>query len=75
MATEQSSFARQRGQLMRRYPRQYVAFVGHRMVDHDRNDETLAARMFRKFGEKPFYIGRLEENPAICEIPSPELAS
>jgi len=30
--------------------------------------------MFRKLGDAPFYIARLEETPAIYEFPSPELA-
>lgn len=67
------AFVRQRIQLRRRYPDQFVALAGGRVVDHDKDDEALAARMFRKFGNAPFYLARLEEKPVICEIPSPEL--
>jgi len=59
---------------MRRYPGEYVALCGGRVVDHDRQDEALAARMFRKFGDAAFYIARLEQNPTVYEVPSPELA-
>jgi hypothetical protein len=75
LATERHAFERQRAQLMRRYPGQYVALSGGRVVDHDKQDEALAARMFRKFGDATFYIARLEQSPTIYEIPSPELAA
>ena len=73
LATECRAFGRQRAQLMRRYPGQFVALSGGRVVDHDKEDETLAARMFRKLGDAPFCIARLEDNPTVYEVPSPEL--
>ena len=73
LETERRAFQRQRAQLMRRYPGQFVALSGGRVVDHDKEDETLAARMFRKLGDAPFYIARLEDNPTVYEVPSPEL--
>ena len=75
LAAERHAFERQRAQLMRRYPGQYVAMSGERVVDHDKQDEALAARMFRKFGDAAFYIARLEQRPTIYEVPSPELAA
>ena len=75
LAAERHAFERQREQLMRRYPGQYVALSGGRVVDHDKQDEALAARMFRKFGDAAFYIARLEQRPTIYEVPSPELAA
>ena len=73
LAAERRAFERQRRQLMRRYAGQFVALSGGRVVDHDKDDETLAARMFRKLGDAPFYIARLEDTPTVCEVPSPEL--
>jgi len=70
---ERRAFARQRGQLLRRYPGQYVAFYRCRLVGHNLNDEILAQRMFQKYGDVPFYIGRVEQAPTACEVPSPEL--
>jgi len=72
---ERRVFERRRSQLMRRYAGQYVAIVGGRVVDHGKDDEALAARMFRKIGDAPFYIGRVERIPTIYEVPSPEVAS
>ncbi len=74
MQAERNAFERKRAQLMRRYPGKYVALLGGQIVDHDRDDEALAARMFKKFGDAPFYLARLEETPAVYELPSPELA-
>ena len=67
MAAERRTFERQRARLRRRYAGEYVALSGGRVVAHDKDDEALAARMFRKFGDKPFYIARVEEGPAVCE--------
>ena len=75
LRVERRAFERQRTQLMRRYPGEYVALCGGRVVDHDKEDEVLAARMFARFGEKVFYIARLEQNPTVYEVPSPELAA
>jgi hypothetical protein len=74
LARECRAFEGQRKQLMRRYSGEYVAMFGGRVVAHDKDDEALAARMFRKLGDAPFYIGRVEDNSTICEVPSPELA-
>jgi len=59
---------------MRRFPGQYVALSAGRVVDHDEDDEVLAARMFTKVGDASFYIARVEETPTVYEVPSPELA-
>jgi len=72
MAADRRAFAEQRPQLMRRYRDQYVALSEGRVVDHDKSDEALAARMFKKFGNAPFYLARLEDKPSIFEVPSPE---
>ena len=74
LAAERRAFQRQRPQLMRRYPGQYVALYGGRVAGHNKDDEALAARMFAKFGDAPFYLARLEDTPSIYELPSPELA-
>jgi hypothetical protein len=72
LGREQRAFQRQRTQLLRRYAGQYVAFYRGRLVGHEANDENLARRMFERFGDAAFYIARVEENPSVCELPSPE---
>jgi len=69
LAAERRSFERQRVQLMRRYAGQFVTLSGGRVVDHDKVDETLAARMLRKLGDAPFHIARLEDSPTVYEVP------
>jgi len=71
---QRHAFEHQRARLLRRYAGRYVAMSGGRVVDHDKDDEKLAARMFRKLGDAPFYIARVEKIPTIFEVPSPELA-
>lgn len=71
---EQRIFHRLLPKLLRRYCGEYVAVFNGRVFDHDKNDEALAARMFKKVGDADFYIGRVEKKPTIYEFPSPELA-
>ena len=68
------AFEGERPGLMGQYAGQYVALLNGRVVDNDKNDEDLAERMFKKFGDAPFYIGRVEDPPSVYELPSPELA-
>ncbi|HEY6181241.1 MAG TPA: DUF5678 domain-containing protein [Terriglobales bacterium] len=72
---ERRAFERQRAKLLRRYAGEYVAIFEGRVADHGKDDELLAARMFQKVGDAPFYIGRVERVPSVCEVPSPELTS
>ena len=73
LAREQKAFQQQRQRLLKRYAGEYVALQGGRVVAHDRDDEALAARMFARFGETPFYITHVGATPLVSEIPSPEL--
>jgi len=43
------------------------------VVEHGLNDEELAQRMFEKLGVAPFYIEKVEKEPTIYEMPSPEV--
>ena len=74
LAAEQQAFERQKSQLLRRYPGQYVAIYGGRVVDHDKEDEPLAARLFAKLGDVPFLIARVEKRPTVYDFPGPEIA-
>jgi hypothetical protein len=72
LAPERRAFLRQRSQLLKRHRGEYVVIHGGRVVAHSPDDEALAARMFAKLGNEPFYIAHVDEAPV--EIPSPELA-
>jgi len=69
----QKDFERLFPRLMRRYPEQFVALLDGQVVDHDPNDEALAARMFANFGDAPFYIAHVTRQPRIYDLPSPEV--
>ena len=69
----QRAFERQRAHLLRRHLGQYVAFYGSRIVDHDKDDEDLAARLFAELGDVPFSIARVERTPTVYDAPLPEV--
>ncbi|MGH7773157.1 MAG: DUF5678 domain-containing protein [Candidatus Binatia bacterium] len=72
-AAEERMFHQKRAHLRRRYEGQFVAMYQGRVAGHGPNDEELAQRIFKKLGDVPFYIGKVEEKPTIYEVPSPEV--
>ena len=75
LAEEQQAFRRQHAQLMARYKGEYVALHLGRVIAHGPDDEELAQRLYAKLGDKLFYIAKVEREPTVCELPSPELGS
>ena len=73
LSAERQAFERQRMRLLRRFPGEYVALYAGSIVGHDRSCEALAARLFRKLGNVPFYIARVEKVPSVYDLPSPEV--
>ncbi len=73
LAAEEQAFRRKGMQLLQRYEGQFVAFYQGRMVGHGTDDEELAQRMFEKLGDAPFYIAKVEKEPTVYELPSPEV--
>ena len=73
LAAEERAFVSQRSRLKRRYRGQFVALCRGRVVGHDKDDELLAARMFEKLGDAPFFIAHVEYHPVTYDVPSPEL--
>jgi hypothetical protein len=73
LVAEEQAFRRQRAKLLRRYEGQYVAFHQGRVVGHGPDDEELARQLFADLGDQPFYIARVEREPTVHELPSPEL--
>ena len=43
------------------------------MVGHGPDDEELARQMYERLGDVPFYIARVEREPTVYELPSPEV--
>ncbi|MBI3822993.1 MAG: hypothetical protein HY289_09995 [Planctomycetes bacterium] len=75
LAAEQQAFRKQHAQLMARYEGEYVALHLGRVIAHGPDDEELAQSLYAKLGDKLFYIAKVEREPTICEVPSPELES
>lgn len=72
-AAEAQAFRRKLPQLLDRYEGEFVAFYKGRTVGHGGNDEELAPRMYERLGDVPFYIARVERQPTVYGLPSPEL--
>ena len=73
LTAEERAFVSQRARLKRRYPGQFVALRRGRVIGHDKDDETLAARMYEQLGDAPFLIAHVEHYPVVYDVPSPEL--
>ena len=72
-AAEERAFRQKRARLLRRYEGQFVALYQGRVVGHSPDDEELARGMFEKFGDASFYIVKVEKEPTVYELPSPEI--
>jgi len=73
LANEEAAFRRKRSRLLERYEGQFVALHKGRVVGHGKDDEELAQRMFAKLGDAPFYIAKVEKEPTVYDLPSPEV--
>ncbi len=70
---EAQAFRRKLAQLLGRYEGQFVALYGGRVIGHGADDEELAERMYERLGDAPFYIARVERQPTVYDLPSPEV--
>ena len=73
LAAQERAYYKKRARLLQRYQGQFVALHRGRVVGHGTSDEDLARRMFEKFGDAPFFIQRVEKEPTVYEVPSPEV--
>jgi hypothetical protein len=69
---QEAVFLHRLPRLLKDYRGQYVALRRGRVVGHDPDDEALARRMYHRFGDVVLLIARVEEEPTVYEIPSPE---
>ena len=72
-AAEEQAFHQKRDRLLHRHEGQFVALYQGRVFGHNQDDEELARQMFEKFGDMPFYIAKVEKEPTVYELPSPEV--
>jgi len=50
----------------------FVAVYGGEIVDQDEDNRELAMRVYREHGYVPIYIGKIERERRVIEMPSPE---
>lgn len=74
-SAEARAFRRKLPQLLGRYEGEFVALYRGRVVGHGANDEDLASRMYERLGDVPFYIARVERQPTVYDLPSPEVVA
>jgi hypothetical protein len=66
-------YERNRPRLLSRYGGEYVAIVDRSVVDHDRDFESLAGRVFARFGVRSVFMPRVQEAEARVRVKSPRL--
>jgi plasmid stability protein len=64
-------YRKHRPQLLRRYRGEYVAIADGSVVDHGRDFNALAARVFTRFGNRNIYMPRVQSNEPTARIRSP----
>ena len=70
---EERAFRQKHRQLLQRYKGQFVVLYQGRVVGHGPDDEELAREVFEQFGDVSFYIAKVEKEPTVYELPSPEM--
>ncbi len=66
-------FEANRGRLLRRYRDRYVAIEGGRVIDHDRDFDALARRVFARVGPGPVFMPKVTPEERVVAVPSPRL--
>ena len=64
-------FERNRERLVKKHPGEYVAIVGGAVADHDRDFETLATRVFARYGVRSVFMPRVERSERPVRVRSP----
>jgi hypothetical protein len=60
--------------LLRRYRDQYVAIEGGKVIDHDRDFDALARRVFARLGNRPVFMPKVTGTERVARLPSPAVA-
>ena len=68
-------YQKNRSTLLRRYPGEYVAIVDANVVDHGRDFDALATRVFARFGNRDVYMPRVQDHRRWLRVRSPRKSS
>jgi hypothetical protein len=71
LASDREWLAANRARLAHRYAGEYIAIVDRAVVDHDREFEPLASRVFARYGVRSVLMPRVEREPAPARTRSP----
>jgi Family of unknown function (DUF5678) len=66
-------YRQNRSKLLRKYRDEYVAIVDAAVVDHGRDFNALATRVFARFGNRNIYMPRVQISEPTARIRSPRL--
>ena len=58
---------------LRRYPGEYLAIIGSRVLDHDHDFSALADRVFAKVGIRPVYMPQCVAEERVVHLRSPQI--
>ncbi len=75
LAHSMAWFQTHRARLLRRYRGQYVAILGERVIDQDRDFHALATRVFRRLGPRPVFMPKVTEEERAVRLPSPSVVT
>lgn len=59
--------------LLRRYAGQYVAIIDLKVVDHDKDFDALAKRVFSRFGVRSIAMPKVTLGERVVHVPSPRV--
>ena len=62
-----------RPRLLSWYRGEYVAVVDRRVVDHDRDFEALATRVFKRLGVRSVFMPHVQESEPLVHVRSPRV--
>jgi hypothetical protein len=68
-------YEKNRSTLLGRYAGEYIAIVDEHVVDHGRDFDALAKRVFTRFGNRNVYLPRVEARERVARIRSPRKSS
>jgi hypothetical protein len=66
-------YEQHRAELAKRYPGEYVAIVAGAVVDHDRNFDPLARRVFERFEARDVFMPRVGVEARKVRVRSPRV--
>lgn len=73
LAADTAWFESERARLFKKYPREYVAIIAQRVVDHDRAYDSLSRRVFAKHGVRSILMTKVTREPRVIRLRSPRI--